>query len=131
MPVYTKFDAATYDKPFSVERRQSCRVGDALVDPFQTISTPVDPLKRDPGYFELRKRSTRFQDLATRDIRDHQGRTIHKVDEKHGLKNGGLICQSTFNHREADTHSSSAFKSTASEVVSPAASSIRMKQLQE
>ena len=110
---------------------QGCRVGDALVDPHQTIQTPVDPLKKDPGYFELRKRSTRIQDLSTKEIKDHQGRNIFKVDENYGKKNGGLICQSTFNHGATSNDSHSAFKSTASEVMSPAASSIKMKELQE
>jgi len=40
-----------------------------------------------------------MSDLKSKVIKDYQGRVIIKIDESHGLINGGLICQTTHGGR--------------------------------
>lgn len=49
------------------------------------MSAYIDPLKKDPGYHELNKRSTRAHDFYSKVVIDDQGRVLYKVDEKYGL----------------------------------------------
>lgn len=101
VPVYKKFDAEPYKETlFHAERVQGHAVGDALVDPHQTMDSHRDPLYRDPGYShaDLNKRNTRTHDRLSKVTRDNQGRPIIKIVESHGAMNGGLYGQSTFNH---------------------------------
>jgi hypothetical protein len=48
------------------------------------------------------------QDLYAKEFRDNQARIIHKVDESHGLINGGIIGQMT--HGGESQYHSSPFK---------------------
>lgn len=65
---------------------------------------------KDPGYKELNKRSSKQQDLFSKEFRDNQARIIHKVDESHGLINGGIIGQMT--HGGESQYHSSPFKNS-------------------
>lgn len=76
------------------------------MDPHQTMVGYTDPLHKDPGYEELDKRGTRAHDLKSKVIQDYQGRLMVKVDEKYGMKNGGLFGQSTFNAESTPSRSS-------------------------
>ena len=49
-------------------------------------------IKKDFKIHDLGKRSTVMNDLISKEIKDFRGNLIIKIDESHGLKNGGLIC---------------------------------------
>lgn len=83
-----------YPKVFNQERKQHVNAKDAIIDPCQTILSPS--AKKDPGYHELNKRSTKMHDLSSKVILDNQGRILIKVDDSHGLINAGVIGQMTF-----------------------------------
>ncbi len=84
---------------------QAVTVKDALVDPHQTILPYRDNLvKQNPGYFELNKRSQITHDMTTKVIRDCQGKQIVRLDPDHGLRNGGVICQTTFGRKQNETN---------------------------
>ena len=79
---------------FSLDRKTAMEVKDCIVNPYETVKPCSDPISRaDPGYEDLKKRDTVRQDLKSREIKDYQGRLIVKLDDSHGLKNGGLIGQ--------------------------------------
>lgn len=98
VPVYTNFEAQPFTKLHNPHRGQAQNVGDAIIDPAQTISHNRDFTLKDPGYGDIVKRNTRTHDFRSKVINDNQNRVMIKVDEKYGLQNGGLYGQSTFNH---------------------------------
>lgn len=99
---YTKFDISPYKKPFSIDRMQSITARDAIFDPTQTNAPVTDPLYRDPGQPDLCKRDTKTHDIVEKTIKDMCGRNLIKVQGSHGLRNGGLYCQSTHGRSQSD-----------------------------
>ena len=87
---------------------QAHTVSDAIVDPYLTIDKHTDPLYRDPGYKELKKRSTINHDLVKKEIKDYANRKMIKLDYNHGLRNGSVIMQSTFGRNNAYLNNSDA-----------------------
>ena len=93
---YTDFDISKYPNYYVPTRMQSMTLRDALVDPHQTATGYTDPLvRKDPGYVELNKRSQIEQDMTSKVIKDCNGKQIVRLDQDHGLRNGGLICQTS------------------------------------
>jgi hypothetical protein len=41
--------------------------------------------------------------MTTKVIRDCQGKQIVRLDPDHGLRNGGVICQTTFGRKRNET----------------------------
>lgn len=89
-----QFDVSDYPKAFNLDRKQHVNAKDAIIDPHQTILSPAP--RKDPGYHELNKRSTKMHDLSSKVIHDNQGRILIKIDDSHGLINAGVIGQMTF-----------------------------------
>ena len=108
-PTTFKFRMDPYDKVFSFDRKQAVECKDAIIDRNQTL-LPM-PKAKDPGYFELNKRSSRQHDLHSKVIRDNQNRIIIKVDESYGLINGGIYGQMT--HGGKTQYHSSPFRNSA------------------
>ena len=105
---------------------QAVTVRDALTDPHLTIEKYTDPLYKDPGYEELRKRSTISHDTNSKTFKDYKNNLIVKLDHRHGQRNGGLYYQTTFGRDPALTNDSavihsgrkmSNFGTTAEEIV--------------
>jgi len=93
---YTAFDITKYPNYYVPARMQSMTLRDALVDPHQTATSYTDPLvRKDPGYVELNKRSQIEQDMTSKVIKDCNGNQIVRLSQDHGLRNGGLICQTS------------------------------------
>ena len=69
---------------FNPDRMQAVTVRDALTDPHLTIEKYTDPLYKDPGYEELRKRSTISHDTNSKIFKDYKNNLIVKLDHRHG-----------------------------------------------
>ncbi len=76
---------------FSADRKEEANY--KLVEPSHTFDKYFDRLiKKDLTIRDLGKRSSVMHDLRSREIRDFRGDLIIKLDEAHGLRNGGLFC---------------------------------------
>ena len=58
VPVFSHFDPSVYQKAFNVERTTGVTVKDAIIDPYQTLSSPEDLLGKNPIIKELNKRGS-------------------------------------------------------------------------
>lgn len=65
---------------------------DGTSNPYQTIQTTFF---KDPGHPDLNKRSSVDQAIKSSELYDSKGQVIYKVDESHGLRNGGTIYHQT------------------------------------
>ena len=103
-----RFDLSPFEKVFNPDRMQAVTVRDALTDPHLTIENYTDPLHKDPGYNELRKRDSLTHDIKSKIFNDYKNNLIVKLDHRHGERNGGLYYQTTFG-RDPNHHEDSAF----------------------
>jgi hypothetical protein len=58
---------------------QAVTVQDALTDPHLTIEKYTDPLYKDPGHQELRKRTTISHDTKSKIFRDYKNKRLCKL----------------------------------------------------